>query len=77
MAGGGIHPEECMPPNVRCFGRQASAKSEVGSAHPKVGPEYGRWQRACVDPTRLLTAFKIRVGPFWNHPHTLSNISES
>eukprot|EP00961_Rhodomonas_salina_P145767 1962299-Rhodomonas_salina.1 len=52
MAGGGIHPEECMPPTLRCFGRPASAKSEVGSAHPKVGPEYGRRQRACADPTR-------------------------
>eukprot|EP00962_Isochrysis_galbana_P040568 scaffold14715_cov112-Isochrysis_galbana.AAC.2 len=50
MAGGGIHPEECMPPNVRCFGRQASAKSEVGSAHPKMGPEYGRRQRASAVP---------------------------
>eukprot|EP00962_Isochrysis_galbana_P023613 scaffold7141_cov107-Isochrysis_galbana.AAC.9 len=41
MAGGGTHPEECMLPNLRCFGRQASAKSEVGSARPKVGPEHG------------------------------------
>eukprot|EP00962_Isochrysis_galbana_P010868 scaffold3035_cov111-Isochrysis_galbana.AAC.1 len=52
MAGGGTYPEECMPPNLRCFGRQASAKSEVGSAHPKVSPEYGRRQRAFADPTR-------------------------
>eukprot|EP00962_Isochrysis_galbana_P028290 scaffold8920_cov131-Isochrysis_galbana.AAC.1 len=51
MAGGGTHPEECMPPSLRCFGRQASAKSEVGNAHPNMGPEYGR-QRACADPIR-------------------------
>eukprot|EP00962_Isochrysis_galbana_P004599 scaffold1252_cov124-Isochrysis_galbana.AAC.2 len=43
---------------------------------------YGRRQRACAAPTRAcpkarLTALKIRVGSFWNHPHTLSNISES
>eukprot|EP00962_Isochrysis_galbana_P062089 scaffold51224_cov281-Isochrysis_galbana.AAC.1 len=86
MAGGGTHPEGCMPPNLRCFGRQASAKCEVGSAHrssesgsgvrPSAtrmrGPHSGLSKSAA-----LLTALKIRVWSFWNHPHTLSNISES
>eukprot|EP00962_Isochrysis_galbana_P030142 scaffold9750_cov116-Isochrysis_galbana.AAC.1 len=85
MAGGGTHPEECMPPNLRCFGRQASVKSEVGSAHPKVGRSGVRPSatRMCgphsglPKSAALFTALKIRVGSFWNHPHTLSNISES
>eukprot|EP00962_Isochrysis_galbana_P032953 scaffold10946_cov114-Isochrysis_galbana.AAC.1 len=58
-------------------GWQRSSESESGSGvRPSAtrmrGPHSGLPKCAA-----LLTAFKIRVGPFWNHPHNLSNISES